>query len=172
MGVKIEIREKYRCSECGRSEEFIINTKGLTTFGRCVITKNCSGSLFRERGLDSKIKPMGIEGGEIEDWTQTPILYVHEQDTPSRRWEIMHRMKSIPFINVYDKNGIEITDFIILEQSSDNAIIELPEPIEGLVHCIRREVGGGRDSGGVGISEFLGGGDNIFDYNTRLPIAI
>lgn len=167
--MKRVLRDRYRCSDCGRVTEMEVNTKGLTVFGKCILTSNCEGELIRESGLDSRTDVRRIDkrdGGE--PWKQTVMLYKHHQDTPEVEWTIDHRMGSIPTLVVYDSTGGEVFDFRIIRETSQSAVIALPTMMEGEVHCIRRESSIFRQpepDSGLDTQE-------IFDYSNKLPIAI
>jgi len=139
----------YKCDTCNRTIEKTQNKEGLEVVGRCIITNNCKGSLFKEKiNLDKKIArafPEPVAG--LVDWRQNRILHTHEQLVQSNVWKVDHSLHSNPAVSVFlqrpdsETGGIkliEVEPLSVTYTNENSLIVNLQNNEIGVVQCVAR----------------------------------
>lgn len=125
---------KYKCNICNKETHLPKNRKGLSAFGRCVITKNCEGKMYKIDEMHNLIRI--AEPISNNSWIQSKQIFTHQQTIPQSFWKFKHKLNCIPNIIVYI-NGIQIYDYETEFDEIHGKIIFKEKRI-GYVQCIAR----------------------------------
>jgi hypothetical protein len=137
------------CTQCRRTIELVENPYGFETMGRCTITQDCRGFLFKvarlSGGVTNKI-PDPVT--ELNDYLQRPMLYTHTQKINADRWIIPHNLGTAYTLRVYEEyiDGNQLTQYREIDDTTYTTSeidryttkIELNQPIKGLAQFISR----------------------------------
>jgi hypothetical protein len=159
----------YKCDTCKRQIELVENKSGLTTTGRCVITKDCRGILhFIARYPNNLRESIPSYDPDLDDYVPRKLLHVHNQTVENTDWLIAHNFgNSIIFI-VYGSDGniIPISEYTISTISPGNSLIKFTNKLTGTAHVVTR-------TGGVIMSIDVAKGYTIpISYNDVITFAI
>src|SRR6266851_5840264 len=99
----------FQCSTCKRQITKTENKNGITVLGKCIITKNCLGQLYKlSRNLDNvrEVFPFAVDG--LIDYTPRKAFFEHTQSLLATQWMVSHNLSTSPAVSVYvtDTGGI------------------------------------------------------------------
>jgi len=123
----------YKCDTCKREIELQRNVSGLETFGRCVITHGCRGSLYQVNLHPDYIRgsiPDPVSG--LDDWKQRKVLHNHTQSIERDEWIIEHNMGVVPSVSVFVDRPIQ-DDPDYQEEITPDDVIAIDDNILKLV---------------------------------------
>lgn len=139
----------YKCDTCNRTIDKTRNPEGLEIIGRCTITDNCKGALYKsgtKPDLIARGFPDPVSG--LDDWRQRRALYNHDQDVLASTWTITHSLDSQPSIQVFvdrqltvgseEYTRMEIEPVSIVYNSRNQATVTLLQNEIGTAQCIAR----------------------------------
>ena len=136
----------HQCDVCQRYVRLPTNSQGLDVIQRCIITKNCSGSLHRilnsKRITQTPSSTPAVDG--VDDWFQRNVIFTHTQVVGARKWIIAHNFGNVPVVQVFVQrvNGtslknelVETTDCII-ESTSTTTVVTFTTAQQGVAQCL------------------------------------
>lgn len=101
---------QYRCNVCNRTIDIPERHHSVDTFGKCIITKQCKGTLFFIKRNDSVLRPLPPESTDLPDWQYVPQVVTFEQKHARSVWKFKHNLTAVPSIVIYistvDSNNI------------------------------------------------------------------
>lgn len=92
---------QYKCNVCNRSIDIQEKPRSVNTFGKCIITKQCKGTLFFVKRNDNVLRPLPPELTDLPDWQYTPQVVTFEQKHARSVWKFKHNLTAVPSIVVY-----------------------------------------------------------------------
>src|ERR1700757_2859051 len=96
----------YQCNICERQIDLLENPKGLTVFGKCIITNGCKGKLNQlTRNPDNNRESFPSEVAGLQDYVQRRAFFPYIQSLPQNVWNINHNMGTSPAVDVYIYNA-------------------------------------------------------------------
>jgi hypothetical protein len=137
----------YKCNVCDRSVTLVENEQGLTTFGSCILTQGCTGTLIRQsRNVDGfrEQYPEVVIG--LEDFTPRNAIFTYTQYNSSATWNINHGLNTSVAANVFQFNSDgSISNFeynknryTITVVDSNNLVLTFPSKISGVANITAR----------------------------------
>lgn len=85
---------QYQCNKCHRTTSVPYNKSGFDTFSRCIITDQCTGTLFFVKRNDNILRDVPTSHSKYKDWIERRQLFNFVQPTPSSIWRIKHTLNS------------------------------------------------------------------------------
>lgn len=93
---------QYRCNVCNRTIDVAEKTSSLDVFGKCIITKQCKGTLFFIKRNDNILRPLPPDTvAGLPDWQYTPQVATFDQKHARSVWKFKHNLTAVPSIIVY-----------------------------------------------------------------------
>lgn len=130
----------YKCDNCKRTVEYLENIHGLTHIGKCTITKNCGGNLYKQfRNQNSIRTNIPTPHIYVGDYTPRKLFYRHINNASSSLWEISHNMGLSCVFIVYNKDGdiLDKSNYSV-NNNGTVAIISFNKEYSGEVHILAR----------------------------------
>ena len=141
----------YKCTVCNRTLERNFDPEVPDVVGRCIITDNCKGVLYR---IDFKPRvarvrlPSPVPG--LTDWLPRQALYTHEQTVETTTWLIQHNLNNKPIVVVYIyKFDYRLNKDVLVEAveseynveyvDEHNVSIEFQQPRKGIAQFIVKD---------------------------------
>lgn len=134
--------DTYVCNVCKKAIDIPVNPHGISALPRCKITKNCTGIM-------SLVSPLFVTEGQYhtnisaDTWTQTPLIYDHNQVASRKTWVINHNLGASVIISVKvpDAFGVLVPlhDFDIVYQDNFTSTIEFAANYTGVALCTTRQ---------------------------------
>jgi len=139
---------QYRCNTCEREIAITENIRGLTVFGKCVITEGCKGRLYKLSRNPNTIRedldfPPVVPG--LSDYTPRRTFYQETINISTDSWQLTHDLGVSPAVTIYffdDNTGqpIEVSPDEYTVQIINENRIEVSFGIRrrGIVHLVAR----------------------------------
>lgn len=136
----------YICDVCNRRVRVPENRRGLDVINRCIITKNCAGSLHKVITqadiVNTPTLTPAIEG--LDDWYQRNALFDYKQTVKSKVWRVPHKMGTIPAVQVFVYRTDPDTMKQVLVETRQGTVVSTPQQttitfdtaVDGVVQCL------------------------------------
>ena len=135
----------YQCNVCRRIIQKLENQQGITIFGKCIITDQCHGKLYKiDRNIDNNRETFPFAVSNLSDYTPRKAFYNHNQTLSTPIWRITHNLSTSPAVVVYTKNtnGTLILlnqDAYTIEIIDKNVVnLKFNQSFNGVAQCMAR----------------------------------
>lgn len=138
---------QYKCNVCNRFIDVTENKQGLDVFGKCIITKQCKGTLFFVKRNDNILRNLPPEPTDVPDWVYTPQVVTFTQKHARSIWKFKHTLTAVPSLSVFNStvdannNPLNVklndTDYTYTF-TNDYLELHFNSKISGMVQCIAR----------------------------------
>lgn len=136
----------YKCDVCKRAVRLPSNPLGMDVMLRCIITKNCRGSLHKTTNISEIANTPTITPSEsgVEDWFQRTALFNFSQKIASSNWIINHNMGIVPAVEVFvNRENAETGKTVLTEitrytitSTAFTTTIKFDVPESGVAQCL------------------------------------
>jgi hypothetical protein len=137
----------YTCDTCKREIEKTQNPEGLEIIGRCIITDNCKGFLYRTGSKPQAVartSPAPVQG--LTDWRQRKKIFTHNQETAANVWTVEHKLDTHPSVQTFiyqvvsptERNLVEVTPTATRYINGDTVELEFESSVTGIAQTIAR----------------------------------
>ena len=137
----------YKCNVCDRPVTLLENEQGLTTFGPCILTQGCTGTLIRQsRNVDGfrEQYPDVVIG--LQDFVPRNAIFNYTQYNNLNVWNVNHNLNTSVAVNVFQFNTdgsisnfeYNKNQYTITIVDSNNLILTFPSKISGVANITAR----------------------------------
>lgn len=140
----------YQCDTCDRVIEKTQNRNGLEFIGRCVITNQCKGTLYKTGTRPFTVArhyPEPVTG--LNDWKQRRLMHTHDQTALAATWLVTHNLETHPSIQVFERTVLnQLTGETVLTEIEPNRVEYINANViklffnstkQGIVQCLSRD---------------------------------
>lgn len=135
----------YQCNVCRRIIQKLENQQGITVFGKCIITDQCHGKLYKiDRNIDNNRETFPFAVSGLTDYLPRKAFYQHVQTLTSQMWRISHNLSTSPAVVVYTENTdgtlslLNQDDYTITIISKDVINLQFKQGFKGTAQCMAR----------------------------------
>lgn len=135
----------YQCNVCRRIIQKLENQEGITVFGKCIITDQCHGKLYKiDKNIDNNRETFPFAVSGLVDYSPRKAFYKHVQTVNSQMWRVSHELSTSPAVVVYTENTdgtltlLNQDDYTITIISKDIINLVFNQAFRGTAQCMAR----------------------------------